>query len=421
MRVELKNIGAIISATVEINGITVIAGENSTGKSTVGKALYAFFNTLHDYEQKIKAYRIESIENILDYFFRDRHYTVDTGAIAEKIVANQNQYIEITPRNLIELFSDIDRLELRKAQYYTDSGLDEIAQRIRKSLSVTNSGVLNYIIKKQIDGEFNGQCRNLSTDAPGEIKLCIRKEDIKLSIDNEQNCILNNPIDLNTEVIYLDDPFVMDEGSRITLRALYYYENGFLDHREHLKKKLVSRADQNVVDAIVADESFNTIYQSISKVCNGDIIRSQRNGLQYQDKKLNEPLNIRNLSTGLKTFAILKMLLTNGFLEYNGTIVLDEPEIHLHPEWQLVFAELIILLQKEFHMNILLNTHSPYFLRAIEVYAAKHQIDDNCRYYLSKMDEKGAVIEDVTEEREKIYKILARPLQKLEDMRWIDG
>ena len=48
---------------------------------------------------------------------------------------------------------------------------------------------------------------------------------------------------------------------------------------------------------------------------------------------------------------------------------LDEPEIHLHPAWQVIFAELIVLIQKEFNMHILLNTHSPYFLNAIEIYA----------------------------------------------------
>lgn len=39
MKLELKNICKIKNAEVELNGITVIAGENNTGKSTVGKAL----------------------------------------------------------------------------------------------------------------------------------------------------------------------------------------------------------------------------------------------------------------------------------------------------------------------------------------------------------------------------------------------
>ena len=35
MKLVLKNVGKVQNAAVEINGITVIAGENDTGKSTV--------------------------------------------------------------------------------------------------------------------------------------------------------------------------------------------------------------------------------------------------------------------------------------------------------------------------------------------------------------------------------------------------
>ena len=44
MKLELENVGKISLANIELNGITVIAGENNTGKSTVGRALFAMFN-----------------------------------------------------------------------------------------------------------------------------------------------------------------------------------------------------------------------------------------------------------------------------------------------------------------------------------------------------------------------------------------
>ena len=137
----------------------------------------------------------------------------------------------------------------------------------------------------------------------------------------------------------------------------------------------------------------------------------------YQRKGSDKILNVRNLSTGLKTFVILKMLLTSGVIERNGTIILDEPEIHLHPEWQLLFAELIVLIQKEFGIHVLLNTHSPYFLNAIEVYTVKYGIDDKCKYYLASSKDDISSIEDVTDNIEAIYSKLARPLQDLENER----
>ena len=53
MRISLKNIGKVKEANIEIRGITVIGGENNTGKSTVGKALYSAFNSFVDAEGKL--------------------------------------------------------------------------------------------------------------------------------------------------------------------------------------------------------------------------------------------------------------------------------------------------------------------------------------------------------------------------------
>ena len=46
MNLELKNIGIVKKATMDIDGLTVIAGENDSGKSTVGKVLYCLIKTI---------------------------------------------------------------------------------------------------------------------------------------------------------------------------------------------------------------------------------------------------------------------------------------------------------------------------------------------------------------------------------------
>ena len=98
---------------------------------------------------------------------------------------------------------------------------------------------------------------------------------------------------------------------------------------------------------------------------------------------MSEPLNLKNVSAGLKTFLLIKTLVDRSILEDDGTLILDEPEIHIHPEWQLKFAEIIVLLQKEYNMHILLTTHSPYFMEAIEVFSLKHNVSHRCNYYLA--------------------------------------
>ena len=47
MKLSIKNVGRLKEADVEINGITVIAGENNTGKSTVGKVLWSILSSFY--------------------------------------------------------------------------------------------------------------------------------------------------------------------------------------------------------------------------------------------------------------------------------------------------------------------------------------------------------------------------------------
>ena len=44
MKLKIQNFAKIKEANIVIDGITVIAGENNTGKSTVGKILFSLFN-----------------------------------------------------------------------------------------------------------------------------------------------------------------------------------------------------------------------------------------------------------------------------------------------------------------------------------------------------------------------------------------
>ena len=46
MKLELNNIGIIKKADIKIDGLTVIAGENDSGKSTVGKVLYSLVKSI---------------------------------------------------------------------------------------------------------------------------------------------------------------------------------------------------------------------------------------------------------------------------------------------------------------------------------------------------------------------------------------
>ena len=48
MKLRIRNFAKISKADIEIDGITIIAGNNNTGKSTVGKILDSVFNSSYN-------------------------------------------------------------------------------------------------------------------------------------------------------------------------------------------------------------------------------------------------------------------------------------------------------------------------------------------------------------------------------------
>ncbi len=434
MKVFLKNIGGIGEATVEINGISVIAGENNTGKSTVGKALFSVFNSFFDIEAVIKSERLQSIRNILVHGLSSKgsilletaarynagdnvdyllNYKTDYSKLAGDILIGSEPYMNSSEKLKEAILNAI--IQDNTQSYMTN--LDEVVNRIADVMNISDNDIIKTVLNRKLDAEFNGQVSNIYNDTEGEIKLRIKDQWIVIKIQENHVTDIDYLPYLLREVIYLDDPFVLDQPDyNLDGKASRY-----TDHKEHLRNNLFGAPKKSgVIDEIIVNRKFNSIYEKVDMVCSGDITKNNNSELEYRKKGSDKGMDIRNLSTGLKTFVILKMLLQNGMIDYNGIIILDEPEIHLHPEWQLIFAELIVLIQKEFGMHVLLNTHSPYFLNAIEVYAAKYDVADQCQYYLAYKKDDLAYIDNVTDNIELIYQKLARPLQKLENARYED-
>ena len=64
-------------------------------------------------------------------------------------------------------------------------------------------------------------------------------------------------------------------------------------------------------------------------------------------------------------------------------------------------------------MTILLTTHSPFFLRAIEVFSRKYYLNDKCKYYLAKLDNESQVIFNEVFDTSLIYEKMANAFSKL--------
>lgn len=417
MKISLKNIAKVAKADIEINGITVIAGANNTGKSTVGKALYALFIASTNLEKQTSIALATSIGKVLD-FSSSLYQGINIEHITkfmqygEEIIKNKNNIKEFSTYNDRETLQTLRNFLAHRT--YTaindcsESEYSHIVEEIKNRLALDINDIKQDVITKEFIGEFKGQINNIYKSEFAEVSLVIQNKKSYVQIQN--NKVINSEINLNLTpyITYLDDPNIFDNLTSRPKELL-----PLLGHAGALIYRfLFDNNEVNSVDKRIIENKLEEVNRIINTTCTGNLYLDSF-GFLYKENTKALPINIENLSVGLKTFAILKALVEKGFIKNKGTIILDEPEIHLHPEWQLVFAELLVLLQKTFNLHILLNTHSPYFLRAIQVYSAKHEIADKCKYYLSRLEGDGAYIDDVSDDIEKIFKSLARPLQTL--------
>ena len=80
----------------------------------------------------------------------------------------------------------------------------------------------------------------------------------------------------------------------------------------------------------------------------------------------------------MKSLGLLLMVIRK--IKANTVLILDEPEVHLHPEWQFVLGEIINLISKEMGIKILVTTHSSLFLESLELHGRKYNLKNNYYY-----------------------------------------
>lgn len=66
MILEIQNINKIQEARIKLNGLTVIAGENGSGKSTVGKMLFSVVQVLKSTQDE----SLSKSDNLLDKYIQ---------------------------------------------------------------------------------------------------------------------------------------------------------------------------------------------------------------------------------------------------------------------------------------------------------------------------------------------------------------
>lgn len=413
MKLTIDNFAFIKHADIAIDGITVIAGNNNSGKSTVGKILFAIFAVLKNIKQKIAGQRYQMIERTLISKIL-RVAGEKASSFAWKLDGEFDDFLSFRDE---EISIDWNMFFSKYADKVTGLKNNEVQQEIIHDVEQIKSWPRLRLIKDAISPYFsscfNQQINSLSSpEVPAQVSLHIKNKEISMIFADNTVTEINLGIELTNKVIFYSSPSVVD------LMDAHMLDNLPMRHLINMLRRYSERMvdDRDLFEKSMMKDRLSEVLQKIDTLLPGKI-QKQRVGYALARPEWQEPLSIKNLSMGLKAFVVLKMLLESNQLKERDVLILDEPEIHLHPTWQLKYAELIVLLQKEFNLSIVITTHSNFFLNAIETYSRKYATFDKLNLYLAEVEEDGAIIKNVTNASEQIYKKMAEAVATLRSER----
>ena len=115
------------------------------------------------------------------------------------------------------------------------------------------------ILQNSLLTEFNYQVSNIFSEEESIITLTIKGKIINIIINGNSVVNVKNKIQLGTEVIYIDNPFLIDDIKRISLYRLN--RNFFRKHGDFLIEKLQNESLENTIfDRINVKKSLDSIF-----------------------------------------------------------------------------------------------------------------------------------------------------------------
>jgi len=126
-----------------------------------------------------------------------------------------------------------------------------------------------------------------------------------------------------------------------------------------------------------------------------------------------------NTPSGIKQIGVIQLLLLNNKLKKGGYLIIDEPEVNLHPEWQIKFAEILVLIAKELNITLYLNSHSPMFIEAMSLYTQYYDLIEDTNVYLTQevADDKYIFKKIDSKNMGEVYENLTKPYDELDKLK----
>jgi len=382
---HFKNFAKLKDTSIEFNDITVLAGKPGTGKSYVMKFQYALMETVssilngNSFEHYAFMDSSEHEEMMINFlsmnFILIAKEFFDVSDITEYL--DSNNYIEslkILKENENFILENLDEKNQRSLFQSFLSSLTQFSNRQEKSLGISDEEKFHFIFRNLLTSIF-GDINQIDTDFIYKDKqvACSYNENIlniqKINLEED----IENSIFVETPLILEFEKFLPKERFKTP-----YHIDSLL---QELNKNYFSFTSEETSSFI------NSFQKSASKTIEGTITKGTL-GFSFESKS-GKSFNIVNASSGIKSIGLLQYLVINKTLKKGSVLFWEEPEVHLHPEWQLKMVDLFVELMNA-GIKVVFSTHSPYMADYLNAISKKEGYRD--RISFNVLDEKDGVV-----------------------------
>ena len=233
------------------------------------------------------------------------------------------------------------------------SGKTTLLEYIEKN-HLLNIGAFYADNKNFIELEENNKIKFLNNEAKKK----------KKGIDNYLKRIAE--IEGMAGISYDENELYIDDLDKKILYIKAYENNVIIDIKQNILE--FYRRESREIDSY--SETVNSLKIFINKIFDGleinffledvDDISKEKEVVQFKNSS-GLVFGIERLSTGEKT--LLSKVLSLYFKDIKNQIILiDEPELSLHPSWQNKVLSIYERFAKEYNCQIILATHSPHII-----------------------------------------------------------
>lgn len=179
-----------------------------------------------------------------------------------------------------------------------------------------------------------------------------------------------------------------------------------LNHIEHsiIQGLMNDETKNTAMDFLRKDPLFKTINDLLESNLNLTLdIDHKEKTLDYyfnfRNKSTNRLIQISDLSSGEK--GIIHFIFSiYGYELKDGVIIIDEPELHLHPQIQQKYLNIIFDVIKQMNLQFIIATHSPIFVN-------ERTIDGIRRFYLDDNGFTKVITPNVGSKEKELIQILS--------------